>query len=327
MRIPQLLLCSTFITATAFADQPADINYSAYANCDPATKALVAKVLAGFGGAEKLRGIQSVRKLANIEEKTPRGDLKTEFEGVAVFPRSLYARMQLAQVEVRAVSTPDKAFVYQSNATVKGAAMRLNDTEKTTLGRYFYEEPFLVVRNRIDPGQLVAIGPKVKVNGRDAEALYVHLEGLDIEWDVDSESGRVVRTRVGKKTTDYTDFKDVNGVILPHTLTSSIDGKTSSVTRYRRYDLNPQLDTKAMFQTPTLWATRNPTPTLGRARDGWWNRGGKSFGSYDYQYSSEYGRGSRSNSSSSYNSNYYDAYSSGYGSVSSYVFVLYTDYY
>src|SRR5687768_15235884 len=109
MRIPSLLLCTTLIAATAFADQPAEINYSAYANCDPATKALVAKVLAGFGGAEKLRTIQSVRKLANIEEKTPRGDLNTEFEGIAVFPRSLYARMQLSKVEVRAVSTPDKA--------------------------------------------------------------------------------------------------------------------------------------------------------------------------------------------------------------------------
>lgn len=315
MRTLLLILGAALVASTARADEP-QINYTAYANCDAATKALVQKVLAGFGGESTLRTLKSVRKVAKIEEKTPRGELKTEFEGIAVFPKSLYARLQLPEAEIRAVSTPKSAFVYRSNAAVKGAAMRLNDSEKTTLGRYFYEEPFLVVRNRVDPAQLLARGAKSKVNGRDVEALYVHLEGLDIEWLVDSETGRVVRTKSGPKVTDYSDFKDVGGgIILPHVLTTSINGKSSSTTRYTRYELNPRVDTNALFTTPTLWATRNAVPDLGRAYDGWWNSG-RSFGSYDYQYGNEYGHGS-----------YYDAYSNGYGSASSYVYVLFVDYY
>lgn len=301
----RLLLSLVVCAAPAFARQQEEINYCTYPTCDATTKALVQKVMTGLGGEANLRTIQSVRKKATIQEQTPDGPLKTEFDGVALFPDSLYARIDATKGSLTAVTTKNAAFVYPANAIAKGAALKLNENEKTTFNRYFYEEPFLVLKNRIDPSYLFALGPRSKVNGRDADLLYVHVNGFAIEWFVDAENGRVIRAKTGKKIIDFSDWRQVGNLTLPFLAKSSIDGRVSTMLS-RQYQINPPVEA-SLFATPTLWMTRRPLGDRSQRR-GW-------YGSYDGHASSSYDR--------SYD--YSDSYSA-YDSVSSYVSVLYVEY-
>ena len=283
------------------------VNYQTMSTAHPDTKALLQKVVTGFGGEGQLRTLKSIRKVAQIDETNTKGvRLQSSFEGVAVFPNSLYARIDLPEGSLTAVSTPDMAYVFPANAKIENAALRLNDTEKQVLIRYFYEEPILLLRNRIDPNYLFASGGKVKVNGVETELLYIHAAGMDMQWYIDA-SGRVVRTKLGDKVTDFTDWRLVNGLSVPFTERSESNGRVELV-RYREYQFNPQVDMAAIFVKPTLWMTRNSLPALGRR-----NRASSSgFGDYVNAYVDDYG---------SY-SDYDD-----YGSFDDYLLGLYSDNY
>ena len=240
----------------------ADINYAPYYNGPAANKELVQRVIAGFGGEAALRNVHAVRKVASIEETNSQGQkLQTQLEGVAVFPNSLYAKIVLANGSFTAVSTPDMAFMYPANATVAHAALKLNEEEKSTLTRYFYEEPLLILRNRVDPSYLFAIGPTVKLNGVDTATLYVHAVGADLQWFVDA-NGRVVRSVNGDKVTEFGDWRSVDGVNVPFSVKQTNNGRVT-VIRYSTFEFNPQV-AQEQFARPTLWMTRNSLPALGR---------------------------------------------------------------
>lgn len=246
-------------TGTAARSASEDINFMAYGMADSATKALVARVVAGIGGEARLAQIRSVRKVASISEKTAKGPLNTELDGLALFPNSVYARVKVPNGEFTAVTTPQSAFMYKSGSEIKNAAIKLNENEKRTLTKYFYEEPLLVLKNRIDPKCLFARGNRTSINNRDTEVLYVRTGDVDVAWYVDSETGRVIRSRAGAKITDFSDFRDVDGLILPFKSTSSMEGNVGT-TIYKGYELNPAIDTAALFATPTMWTTRQPLP-------------------------------------------------------------------
>jgi len=40
----------------------------------------------------------------------------------------------------------------------------------------------------------------------------------------------------------YSNFKAVNGVLLPHTLQRSIDGKPTEETTFEQFKINPKID-------------------------------------------------------------------------------------
>jgi hypothetical protein len=305
-QIISTLAACALLASAAFAQE--EINYSTFAMADPPTKALVQKVVTGLGGEAALRSIRSVRKVASIHEKSKEGALDTEFDGTALFPDSLRATLQMSKGQLTAVITKDVSFVYPVNAAVKGAAIKLNDGEKKTLTQYFYEDPFLYLKNRVDPNALFARGPQTKLNGRDTDVLYVHILGLDVAWYVDGETGRVVRTKAGAKTVDFTDFRTVGNVTLPFSSTASAQGSTTT-TVCKRYEFNPPIDTVAMFNAPSLWMTRRPIETR---KDRY--RSSSSYSSYgDYSYGSYGG---------------YDGYygDDSYDSMATYIIVLYDDY-
>jgi hypothetical protein len=305
MRTIGTLLAASFVALPLLSAETSTINYSTFYNCNPETKALVQRVVTGFGGETALRAVRSVRKVAEIEESSPQGKkMQTQFEGIAVFPSSLYAKIQLASGSFTAVSTPDMAFMYPANAAIQHAALKLNDEERSQLTRFFYEEPLLVLRNRIDPSYLFACAGKAKVNGVDTDVLQVHASGADFQWYIDA-SGHVLRTTYGAKITDFGDFRKVNNVIIPFAMKTTNEGR-SSVVHYKAYELNPPSASDALFVRPTLWMTRTSLPALGRR-----NRSRSSgFGDYvnaymdDYGYSSDYADSFETYIYTIYNENY-----------------------
>jgi hypothetical protein len=276
-RILTAIVWSSLVLAFPFTLVAQAPNYRTFREADADTKALVQKVVAALGGESNLAKLRSVKKVASIEQKSGNGSLRTEFTGIAVFPNNLYAKMQLPQGEITAVSSPQSTHLYRQNAPVKGAALKLNEDEKLYFIRYFMEDPILLLQNRIDPRYLFARGSRTKINGRDTDQLYVHVSNFDIQWFVDSETGRIVRTVAGDKVADYEDWRNVSGFNLPFTA-KTVEGKNAGRVVCHSYEFNPAVDTAQLFARPTLWTTRTPFPASGK-----YNRGG----SYDYYGTSE----------------------------------------
>jgi hypothetical protein len=95
-------------------------------------------------------------------------------------------------------------------------------------------------------------GPEAAVGGRPAVGVVVeHTTYKPITLHFDTESGRLVRlTRPGKdmdgqdveRETVFADHKEVGGVLLPHTVTTSAGGKKVSVFTVQKYELLETVD-------------------------------------------------------------------------------------
>ena len=111
-------------------------------------------------------------------------------------------------------------------------------------------------------GQFEADGRKmlrVLVTRRLVEtfSLIVDEETCLIQMRVEqreSAGGRGIRV-----TTHYADYRSVEGVLLPHTITLSIDGKVTQQTKIARIEANPRLE-GASFSRPLPPPAAEPAP-------------------------------------------------------------------
>lgn len=81
----------------------------------------------------------------------------------------------------------------------------------------------------------------------------------------ESAGGRGIRV-----ATHYADYRAVEGVLLPHTITLSIDGKVTQQTKIARIEANPKLEgaffsrpaPAPVLETPTDYETKKPADTV-----------------------------------------------------------------
>lgn len=274
--MPKYFLTAILLLAASVAE--ADVNYSTLDRADGRTRALVKKVVDGLGGELTLRKIQSIRKVATIREAADEGGaIEVDFTGIAVFPDSLYAKMTMSDGQVTAVSMPRSSHIYSSYSPIAGAAIKMAEDEKNGFLRYFFEDPIFVLRNRIDPKCLFAHGGRTRIEGRELEVLFVRITAFELQWFVDPETGRVVRTVTDGAVSDFADFRKSGEIVAPFTVRTTVGGRLVSAEKVTRYDLNPTVEPNA-FAMPTLWLSRQAFLTQ---RSEWQRKAGRRYYDYD----------------------------------------------
>lgn len=255
--------------------------YEPISQLDPATRALVNKVMQGLGGEKNLRLVRAVRKDSKIEEPVGDAMQRIDFTGVAMFPDSFWSHMQTAQGEVTAVSCPRTSHMLLSFSQVKGAALKMTEDEKKRFIRYFFEQPLMVLRHRVDANLFFGLGGHTVVKGREADVLYVRISGFEATWYVDSSDGRVIRTVIGDVVNDFSDFRDVSGIIVPFRTTTTRQGKPAGGEAALAYHFNPVMDPRQYFAEPSLWLSRQ---AFAVQTDEWKIRSSRSRSRYSYSY-------------------------------------------
>lgn len=260
----QLLLVvvlAIFVAVPSTASEIPDdkLNYASYDEADEKASELLKRVLIGMGGEQNLRNTASVRKAAKVIRRTSKGEMETDFVGIAVFPDTFHVRFSTPQREISGVLLENTGWIFKSDSVVRGGALRLNDDERKSFLQYFYEHPFLVVKNRFNPSYYIASGGTTRIGSSDVDVLCVLIAGIPSRWYVDKKTSRVLRTRFIGVETDFDDWKKVGEIVIPFKETVRRNGRVVGRMVTTRVDLNLQFD-EALFRQPTLWISREALP-------------------------------------------------------------------
>jgi len=151
------------------------------------------------------------------------------------------------------IPSPDKQ-------QIKGAAIKLTPEERADLIHYFSADPFFVVKMRRNPTYKFAAGPSLKLADKSCQVLHANIDGLDVDWTIDLESGRLLRAEAGGEASEFSDWQQVGGVAVPFKVRTTKNGAFVSETKLSKYEVNPEIDAYTAFRVPDLWLTRWQVP-------------------------------------------------------------------
>ncbi len=198
--------------------------------------ALVAKALGGFGGAKAVDGVKTLRRVETIVYR--QNGKETVGTG-----RTTWAFPHAVRVE-EDYGTP-YGFVVNGEQGFEHFGKQswpLEPTIRETGWRAALREPLLMLRHR-DAKGFVAVA-------RGEDKVEVALGGATNLWTLDATTGRVVKAEyaarrgpVGENVVEYSEFKAVGGVVLPHARAERFNGKTIAVPErtIQPIEVNPEL--------------------------------------------------------------------------------------
>lgn len=215
-------------------------------------KALLAKIIAGMGGEEKVRSVKSLRQKVNILANTPQGEMSIGAEQVVVFPDRLWQKLATPMGEMTMVFSPSASFMGGPMGSQDMPASRkeeaLNEMKRDT---------FVVAQHADDPKFAFSAGGSEKIGDVEAKILDVNADGAEVRWFVDPQSGRILRATwksmgpagPGEMVVDYGDWKSVNGFTLPFKETRTRGGEKEATVEVQEVEFNPSVDPK-LFEKP-----------------------------------------------------------------------------
>jgi hypothetical protein len=219
---------------------------AAPAGSDEKGKALLARVAASMGGAERVRAVKSIRQKANVKAKSPQGEVTLDVDSLTVLPDRMRQQMQTPMGAVTMVVSPDGSFLL----TPMGP-QDLPNSQRDTAVKDMKTQPLAVVARADDPKLTLRAAGAEKVGDADAEVLEVTLDGATSRWFVDKD-GRVVRavsrvtgpTGPAEQVIDYSDFRPIEGLTLPWKRTITRGGQEAGAVEVVEIQVNPAVDEK-----------------------------------------------------------------------------------
>ncbi len=214
--------------------------------------ALIAKVVESLGGAEKIKSIKSIRGQANLQFKTPQGDVKISGTETIVYPDRVHQQMTTPRGEMTMVASPAGAFM----ATAMGTR-DLPDSQKEDMLTDVKRDPLYISQHVGDSKFTFAAAGSEKVGDIQAAILDISGDGASVRWYVDPANGHVLRARwqgsgpegPAEMAADYSDWKTSDGVTLPFKETQTRNGEGALSEEMQKFEVNPALDMK-IFEKP-----------------------------------------------------------------------------
>jgi zinc protease len=207
-------------------------------------KALINKLRDFVGGQAAINNIQAVRQVGTMSLKTAQGPMDVEVESVTRFPDQHRQVVKTPMGEMTMVSTPTTAFMSgpmgtQDIPSSRAQAMRSQSRE----------DLLSVLKNVDNPAYTFNVGG----TEANAQIVDVNADGSSFKLYVDPATGRLLR-RVshgmsGEQTTEFSDWKVVNGINLPTSFTLT-GGEQSGGGKLTTIEINPTVDPKAFDKPP-----------------------------------------------------------------------------
>ncbi|MBL8696288.1 MAG: hypothetical protein JNJ88_19485 [Planctomycetes bacterium] len=206
--------------------------------------ALLEKVLAAFGGAEKVDGLKTlqvsrVKRTARTgADSKPASETVEKWKLTVAFPGSFRIDQSWddwdsfrVMIKEKGGDGGDAFFVGETTP-----AEVLHPTARREMWRDLLRQPLVLLRFRREPGFLAVAGEKRAVAGVEAEELKIHYSGTTTTLSVDA-AGRIVALEYrgrgpqfwfGAVEHRFSDFVEVGGLKLPRRRALVFDGKEPS---------------------------------------------------------------------------------------------------
>ena len=224
-------------------------------------RALLARFVAGLGGAEKVRSVHDVWTRGLVTAKTDQGDMSMDVQTTMLFPDRMSQQVDGPFGRMTMIATPGGAFIVGSSS-VQDLPTPMGDE----LLRQVRRVPLLVAQRADDPRLLVAAAGTEKIGDVDALILDVTNDGASVRWFLNPTNLRILRSSYTSNgvqgsaavVSDYSDYRVVDGFPVAFHLEVSTNGKTDQVLALEECKINPGADAK-LFEKPVF---PTPAPTI-----------------------------------------------------------------
>jgi zinc protease len=214
-------------------------------------KALIAKIVAGMGGEEKVRSVKAVRVKLTVLANTPQGDFSLEAEAISVFPDHAWQKVTTPMGDMTLVFTPAASFM------MGAMGGEMPDWQKEEGLKEMKRDPVFVAQHADDPKFAFSAGGSEKIGDVDAKILDVSADGVPVRWFVDPQSGKILRAAwkgmgpegPGDLVADFADWKATAGITLPFKATRTRNGEKEMSADVKEMEFNPTVDPK-IFEKP-----------------------------------------------------------------------------
>lgn len=205
---------------------------------------LIEKVLKGFGGAKPVDAMKSLRKVEKITYREGKKETIGHGQATWVFPDCIRVEEDFGTPFGHVVKGQGGFELYGQKSWSLEPAMR------DVAWRSALRHPLMMLHNRNSKG-FVAMG-------RGENELEVSLDGSTSLWTLDLNTGHILKVEytgrhgtVGKIVKYYSDFKPVNGVVIPHSCKEFFNDRelTTPERQVQSIVVNPELNAGQFLQS------------------------------------------------------------------------------
>ena len=214
---------------------------------------LIAKAVEGIGGASALEALEGLRMESEMTLSTPQGSMSAKAVLVTHLPDRLRTEITLPFGNMVRVLNGASSFMQ----TPQGA-MPMPESQQQSLRASMWRRPVLLLTLRDEEGfQAQAQGPG-EVAGVQVERVHVEAKGESQVLGIDPETGHVLTIEYrGSGPTgapadlveSYSDFREVDGLMLPFEVSTTMDGQPAMTVSNQVIEVNPEVD-EAAFEMP-----------------------------------------------------------------------------
>lgn len=219
-------------------------------------RAVLDKVVAWAGGAEKLRGIESFRAHAERTEKQGGKDWKVTNETVIVFPNSFYQREAWNESWFSTVSSTAGGAM----DSARGGKERIAPSRTRAFNRWMMHYPIVLLKAHVDgapgnadcPGLVIIFDGEGESDGAPVEFVKLWLNGAASRLVVEKATGKLLALsfhgrdgtmKVGDSVRRFTNYANVEGITQPISYTVTFNGKEqpASAGRVDGFEINGEV--------------------------------------------------------------------------------------
>lgn len=209
-------------------------------------RAAFQKALDAIGSHDKIMAVHSIRWKATTNESNRSAYGTLERELIKIYPDKLFMSLKNANGQSQSqVITSDFAYRTIGKMTT---SIPLTDVEDL---RNQYKFDILEIAKHPEDYTVSSISGE-QVNNTAITKLAISNNGKSIIWEIDSQSGRLLSTRLattsGDLLTEYSDWRIVDGIYFAYKRHVTRSQGTADFI-FTEYEINPAIDEK-LFQRP-----------------------------------------------------------------------------
>ena len=214
---------------------------------------IVAMAVDAYGGLEKLQAVKNIVTEARASANTPMGPMEMGVKQYQVHPDKLRQDLKMPQGEMSVAFDGTSGF-----AMTPMGPQPLPPEMTASMKDGIFREPIWLLVSLVQDGSSIQYAGTEEVMGKPTAIVLVPQPSGEILSVFISEETRYIvkmafrETEQGvvlNKETLLDDYRDVDGVQMPHHIQQNVDGELYTETRISSVSLNAELD-ESLFQEP-----------------------------------------------------------------------------
>ena len=206
-----------------------------------------------YGGLEKLQAVKNTVTEARASANTPMGPMEMGVKQYQVYPDKLRQDLKMPQGEMSVAFDGTSGF-----AMTPMGPQPLPPEMTASMKDGIFREPIWLLVSLAQDGSSIQYAGTEEVMGKPTAIVLVpQPSGEILSVFISEETHYIVKmafreTEQGvvlNKETLLDDYRDVDGVQMPHHIQQSVDGELYTETRISSVTLNAELD-ESLFQEP-----------------------------------------------------------------------------